>query len=88
MPFMDSMPVFKQFLTPKNIIGTASSSRRILILVYFCVCFWTPKIVLQKFIYRFSMGLFLGIFRHPQKSELYNKIGFINESKREIVVQG
>ena len=36
----------------------------------------------------FSIGLFSGNFRHPQKSELYNKIGFTKESNKEMVVDG
>ena len=85
-PFMCILvQFFIQFFFPYNMIGIVPNSRSTPI---FVVCFWTPCSPLQNLMWTFPTGLFRGIFKHPHKSELYYKIGFINAINKEIVGLG
>ena len=57
-----------------NVKGTLPTSKRTPI---FVVLLCTPINCLHIEIWRFSIGLFFGRFKHPQKSLLYRSIGFI-----------
>ena len=58
-------------------IWPSSSSTPVLVVP---IC--TPNRSLQNFMYMVSMGLVLGSFRHPQKSDAYRRIGLIQLLKR------
>ena len=64
------------------IIGILPSSKSTPTLV---VDLWTPRMFLQNRICRFSIGLFTGSFRHPQRSLEYISIGLISVSNNFVV---
>ena len=52
------------------------------------VLLWTPSNCLQKEMCAFSIGLFAGSFRIPQKSLAYNKMGSITALITFSVISG